>query len=117
MFPLRQQNPVRGTASLTLDAWSCVQDVPMAERCPALREPVLQRLFDIVLQQCTLPAHSGPQRSPTDGNDYSEECDDNDDDDSIGAFRVGTQPLSVLHHAALKSLVSKPNGHVVLAFV
>lgn len=110
--PLCKQNPVRGTASLTLDAWSCVQDVPMAERCPALREPVLQRLFDIVLQQCTLPAQSGPQRSPTEGSDYAEECDDNDDDDLIGAFRVGTQQLLPCGDDATMRVARSPSSKV-----
>ncbi len=36
----------------------------MKERSPPLREPVLYRLFDVVVQQCTLPAATTLARSP-----------------------------------------------------
>ena len=83
---------------MTLDGWLCMQDVPMLSRCPPCRQPLLQRLFDTLLKQCTLPPHYAPSVADVAGHhghahaaafhDANDDADD-DDDDTIAAFRVG----------------------------
>ena len=77
----------------------------MAERCPQMKEPLLTRLLDVVMKQCTLSVDAGSQNPLSSVS----EADDEDDDDAIGAFRVGSS------HRHEEVLLVKPSTTACLA--